>query len=181
MLAGLKRGDPTAQANVFNLYAAAVRRVLTRILRENQDVQDALQDTFVKVFKSAPQVKDPMALKGWVLRVAASVGLDEFRRRQRARERGLSEHDDDIEVAAFTTPVEARSALRDAYRVLSVMPEQEQQVFMLRYIHGLELTKIADECEVSLATVKRRLGRAALRFNSLARRQPGLTDWVSVD
>ena len=180
LLTGLKRGDPAAQAEVFGMYERSVRRVLMRILRESSDVQDALQDTFVKVFKSAAQVKDPLALKSWVLRVAASVGLDEFRRRQRLRERGLAEQDK-IDVCAFVTPVEARCALRDAYRVLSVLPAQEQEVFTLRYIDGLELSKIARECDISLATVKRRLGKAATRFNSLARRQPGLTDWVGAD
>jgi RNA polymerase sigma-70 factor (ECF subfamily) len=177
LLEGLKRGDPAAQARVFNLYASAVRRVLGNILREGPDVQDALQDTFVKVFKSAGQVRDPHALKGWVLRVASSVGLDEFRRRQRLRERGLLDHDP-FEFGASVTPVEARSALWDTYQVLSVMPEQEQEVFTLRYIDGLELSKIADVCEVSLATVKRRLGRAATRFNALARRQPSLLEWT---
>ena len=180
LLEGLKRGDPSAQAEVFGLYERAVRRVLMRILRETSDVQDAVQDTFVKIFKSANQVKDALALKSWVLRVAASVGLDEFRRRQRLRERGLLEQAR-AELGSFVTPVEARCALRDAYRVLSVLPEQEQEVFTLRYIDGLELSKIAHECDISLATVKRRLGRAATRFNSLARRQPGLTDWVGAD
>lgn len=155
-----------------------MRQVLSSILRESHDVQDALQDTFVKVFRSARQVRDPEALKGWVLRVAASVGLDEFRRRQRLRERGLADSDK-LDLACAVTPVEARSALRDTYHVLSVMPSQEQQVFTLRYIDGLELAKIAAVCEVSLATVKRRLGRAANRFNALARRQPNLTDWIA--
>jgi RNA polymerase sigma-70 factor, ECF subfamily len=180
LLAALRSGDSSAQADVFNLYEPAVRRVLMRILRERQDVQDALQDTFVKIFNSASQVKDPMALKGWILKVATSVGLDEYRRRQRSREHRLSDHDS-CEPSALSAPLEVRRALRDAYRVLSVLPEQEQQVFTLRYIDGLELEKIADVCDISLATVKRRLGRAADRFNSLARRQPALTEWVAAD
>ena len=180
MLAALQRGDSSAQADVFSIYEPAVRRVLMRILRERQDVQDALQDTFVKIFNSASQVKDPMALKGWILKVATSVGLDEYRRRQRSREHRLSEHDS-CEPSTASAPLEVRRALRDAYRVLSVLPEKEQRVFTLRYIDGLELEKIADACEISLATVKRRLGRAADRFNSLARRQPALTEWVAAD
>ncbi len=179
LLAALKRGDSSARADVFSLYESAVRRVLMRILRERQDVQDALQDTFVKVFNSASQVKDPMALKGWILKVATSVGLDEYRRRQRAREHRLCDHG--YEPSASSAPPEVRRALRDAYRVLSILPQQEQQVFTLRYIDGLELEKIADACEISLATVKRRLGRAAVRFNTLARRQPALTEWVAAD
>lgn len=177
LLDGLRRGDASAQTLVFRAYEHEARRVLSRILRERSDVLDALQDTFVKVFRNAWQLEDPLALRTWVLRVAQSVGLDEFRRRQRLRfalyQRSGGES------ASVVAPVELRSALREAYRVLSVLPEPEREVFTLRYIDGLELTQIAETCGVSLATVKRRLGRASTRFTTLARRQPGLTDWIS--
>ena len=135
------------------------------------DVLDALQDTFVKVFRNAWQLEDPLALRSWVLRVAHSVGLDEFRRRQRLRFADYQRSR--AESASVVAPVELRSALREAYRVLSVLPEPEREVFTLRYIDGLELTQIAETCGVSLATVKRRLGRASTRFTTLARRWTG--------
>jgi RNA polymerase sigma-70 factor (ECF subfamily) len=176
LLAGLRRGDASAQTLVFRAYEHEARRVLSRILREPSDVLDALQDTFVKVFRNAWQLEDPLALRSWVLRVAHSVGLDEFRRRQRLRFADYQRSR--AESASVVAPVELRSALREAYRVLSVLPEPERVVFTLRYIDGLELTQIAETCGVSLATVKRRLGRASTRFTTLARRQPGLTDWI---
>jgi RNA polymerase sigma-70 factor (ECF subfamily) len=151
--------------------------VLARILREPQDVADALQDTFIKIFRSASQVKDPKALRVWVLRVAESVGLDEFRRRQRLRERGMLDSER-LDLPAPGTPLEVRDALHDTCRVLSRLPDEERAVFFMRFIEGRELAKIAEACELSLATVKRRLGRAESRFMSLARRQPGLSDWV---
>ncbi|MFZ5896983.1 MAG: RNA polymerase sigma factor [Myxococcota bacterium] len=176
LLEGLRRGDASAQTLVFQAYEQEARRVLSRILRERSDVLDALQDTFVKVFRNAWQLEDPLALRSWVLRVAQSVGLDEFRRRQRLRV--TDARTSRAESPSVVAPVELRSALRDAYRVLSVLPEPEREVFMLRYIDGLELTQIAESCGVSLATVKRRLARASTRFTSLAKRQPGLTDWI---
>lgn len=176
LLEGLRRGDAGAQTLVFRAYEQEARRVLSRILRERSDVLDALQDTFVKVFRNAWQLEDPLALRSWVLRVAQSVGLDEFRRRQRLRLADVPSSR--AESTSVVAPVELRSALREAYRVLSVLPEPEREVFMLRYIDGLELTQIAEACGVSLATVKRRLGRASTRFTTLARRQPSLTDWI---
>jgi RNA polymerase sigma-70 factor (ECF subfamily) len=180
LLHGLQRGDAAIQARVFRLYKPSVRRLLVRILHEGPDVADALQDTFFKVFKSASQVNDPVALHAWILRIAESVALDEFRRRQRLRLRapGLAESSR-LHAGSAVPLVEVRSALRDAYRVLAVLPEEEQRVFTLRRIDGLELAEIADTCALSLATVKRRLGRAASRFSALARRQPALTEWVA--
>lgn len=180
LFARLQRGDSGAQAAVFNRYEPLVRRVLARILRNDLDVADALQDTFVKVFRSATQLKEPEALRAWVLRVAQSVGFDEARRRQRFR----AHTTDDVaapEPSTWGTPCEIRSALRDAVRVLSILPKEEQRVLTLRRIDGLELAKIADACDVSLATVKRRLVRASSRFEALARRQPSLSEWVRAE
>jgi RNA polymerase sigma-70 factor (ECF subfamily) len=176
----LQQGDSEARATVFALYSPMVRRLLARILRDDSDVADALQDTFVKVFRSAPQVREHQALRPWVLRVAESIGLDEARRRQRHRSRtadDLGAHEPSIGCPSF----EARTALRDAFRLLSVLPKEEQRVLTLRRIDGLELTKIADACDVSLATIKRRLARASNRFEALARRQPSLSSWVRTE
>jgi RNA polymerase sigma-70 factor (ECF subfamily) len=180
LLLRLKRSDPEAQAAVFEMYEAAVRRVLTRILRDDSDVADALQDTFVKVFRSASQVQEPEALRGWVLCVAETVGLDAFRRRQRVRAR-TADAADCLEMSVKSPPFDVRRALLDAYRVLSILPQEEQRVLTLRRIDGLELSSIAAECDVSLATVKRRLVRASTRFEALARRQPSLSEWVGAE
>jgi len=180
LLAGLQQGDPNAQAALFDSFEPSVRRVLTRILRHNQDVADALQDTFVRSFRSALQVKDALALRGWVLRVAESVALDQLRRRQRLRshDRGAS---DAVDVPVDDASMELRVAVRNTYQVLDKLPQEERQVFALRYIEGMELAKLAEHCGVSLATIKRRLARAEARFRALACREPALADWVSTE
>ncbi|MGC4086799.1 MAG: sigma-70 family RNA polymerase sigma factor [Polyangiaceae bacterium] len=178
LLEGLRRGDSSAQTLVFRAYEHDAKRVLSRILRERSDVLDALQDTFVKVFRNAGQLEDPLALRSWVLRVAQSVGLDEFRRRQRLRLADIRDVRRTRAESSVLPPVELRSALREACCVLDVLPEPEREVFVLRYIDGLELTQIAEASGVSLATVKRRLSRASTRFTALARRKPALTDWI---
>lgn len=177
LLLRLQAGDHLAQTVVFHRYREMVRRVLARILRDPQDVADALQDTFIKVFRSTMQVKDPAALRMWVLRVAESVGLDQLRRRQRLQSRTMLDGGQ-LELPAPVAPLEVRGALHDTWRVLSRLPDEERAVFSMRFVEGLELPKIAEACELSLATVKRRLGRAESRFMSLASRQPGLRDWV---
>jgi RNA polymerase sigma-70 factor, ECF subfamily len=173
----LQNGERAAQAAFFDSYEQLVRRVLVRILRNHPDVADALQDTFVRTFRSALQVKDPLALRGWVLRVAESVALDQLRRRQRSNSRGTTSTDT-VDVPVDDASVELRVAVRDAYRVLDRLPQEERVVFAMRYIDGMELAKLADVTGVSLATIKRRLSRAEARFRTMARRQPGLAEWV---
>ena len=180
LLQGLQNHEPGAQAAFFDTYERDVRKVLIRILGTTPDVADALQDTFLRAFKSALQVKDALALRGWVLRVAVSVAIDHLRRRQRLRWLVFSnEASVDVPVEGVTS--ELRAALRDTYRVLDKLPNEERIAFALRHIDEMELAEIADACRVSLATIKRRLSRAELRFRTLARRQPGLIDWVDAE
>jgi RNA polymerase sigma-70 factor (ECF subfamily) len=51
-------------------------------------------------------------------------------------------------------------------------------VFVLRYVEGFELTECAAAIGVSLATLKRRLGRATESFGARARNEPALLDWI---
>jgi RNA polymerase sigma-70 factor (ECF subfamily) len=58
------------------------------------------------------------------------------------------------------------------------MPVDERIVFALRFVDGMELGEIAEACELSLSTIKRRLGKAEERFTRIAGREPSLVDWI---
>ncbi len=177
MLARLQNGDRRTQALFFDKYERDVRRVLVRILGASPDVADALQDTFVRALRNVVQVKDALALRSWLMRVAVTVAFDQLRRRQRLRWLVFSS-DASVEVPVEGVSPELRAALRDTYRVLDRLPSEERVAFALRHIQEMELEEIADACSVSLSTIKRRLAKAELRFKTIAKRQPGLVDWV---
>jgi RNA polymerase sigma-70 factor, ECF subfamily len=52
-------------------------------------------------------------------------------------------------------------------------------VFSLRYVSGLDLAEMAEACETSLSTLKRRLGRAERRFHAEAKRDEALSRWAA--
>jgi RNA polymerase sigma-70 factor (ECF subfamily) len=58
------------------------------------------------------------------------------------------------------------------------MPTDLRIVFSLRFIEGMELKEMATACDVSLATVKRRLAAAEERFLDLARKEEALRPWI---
>ena len=58
------------------------------------------------------------------------------------------------------------------------MPAEDRLVFSLRYVSGLGPTEMAEACEMSLSTVKRRLLRAEQRFYAEARHHAALRDFV---
>ena len=69
-------------------------------------------------------------------------------------------------------------AHRHTYALLDRMPAEDRVIFALRYIDGMELERIAEIREVSLATIKRRLSRAEQRFAHGAARDGVLRPWL---
>lgn len=177
LLAKLQRGDRDTQTRFFDRYERDARRVLLRILGTCPEVADALQETFLRALRNVSQVKDALALRSWLRRIAVTVAFDQLRSRQRLRWLVFS-NDVAVEIPVDGASPELRTALRDTYRVLDKLPHEERIAFVLRHIEEMELEEIADACAVSLSTIKRRLGKAELRFRTIARRQPGLAEWI---
>jgi RNA polymerase sigma-70 factor (ECF subfamily) len=75
-------------------------------------------------------------------------------------------------------PSDATEALTRTYRALAKLPPDERIVFALRFVAELELTEVAAACQVSLATVKRRLEKAQKRFTAVGRKDPVLLEWI---
>ncbi|MGC4065153.1 MAG: RNA polymerase sigma factor [Polyangiaceae bacterium] len=177
LLVGLKRRDPRAVAVFVRRFQHDVQHVLTRIMGTSPDVSDAMQDTFIRALNGVIQVREPHALRVWLRRVATSVAFDHLRQLQRIRWSFLVDCAAIDERADAVTP-EDHAVFCDIHRVLDKMPHRERVAFYLRYVDEMELKEIASACNVSIATVKRRLARANLRFRTLAQHQPDLADWM---
>jgi RNA polymerase sigma-70 factor (ECF subfamily) len=79
-------------------------------------------------------------------------------------------------VAAPVQDHDARDLLEKTYSLLELLPADERIAFALRYIDEQPLAEVAEACNCSLATAKRRLQRAAQRFTRLASRDPAMAE-----
>lgn len=175
---GFRRGDPGARAALYDRHADHVHRVLYRILGFHPDLADLHHDVFVRALGSLPRLEDPGALKGWLTMIAVHVAHTAITRRKRRSWLWFLPGDELPEVEANAASGEVLDALRATYAVLDTLPAEERIAFALRFIDGMELTEVAAACATSLATIKRRLGRAGERFAAEARKQPALEAWL---
>jgi RNA polymerase sigma-70 factor (ECF subfamily) len=181
LLEGLRAGEPWAKAALFERYAPHVQRLLRKILgpQPSLEVPDLIHDVFVRALASIDQLREPGAMLAWVQAIATRMA---YRALQVQRARRWLRFWEPVELLPISAPAvdtEVLDAYRRTYAVLERMPAAERVVFALRYIDGMELAPIAALCEVSLATVKRRLARADKRFASAARRDEVLRTWIS--
>jgi len=179
LVAALARGEEGAAAALFHEYGTLVERTLARILGADSELQDALQEVFLRALRSAHLIRDPQALTEWVRRLAVFTAMDCLRSRHRRRWLVLVDPARVDRPLATVIDEPGREALRATYRVLDRLGAEDRTVFALRFLEGLELTQLAAACDFSLATVKRRVQRARKRFEAAAQREPALRPWLN--
>lgn len=156
-------GDRAAEEAIYRRHAHAVANLAARMLRSRADAEDVLQETFVIALDRLDQVRDPSALKGWLLGIATSQVRRRFRRRRLLDVLGFVRDADDAVLARSASndaDPEARAELARLDEVLTKLSFEPRLAWMLRHVDGHTLPEVAAALGCSLATAKRRLAEA---------------------
>jgi len=147
LVARLESGENDALSLVYNRHAPALFRVLSAILGDAADAEDALQETFVALATTrASKIRD---LRAYLLGAARNQAFSILRRRK--RENGW-EDVSELEIAA---PENAESP-HDFAALLAKLPLEQREVIALKVWEGLTFAEIAIIVKVSPNTVMSR-------------------------
>jgi len=176
---GLRAGEPWARAALFDRCAPTVERIVRRILgRGRHEISDVVHDAFVQALGSLDNLRDPQALVGWMQKIATHTACRAIRARRARRWLFFWDPTELPEPPIDSVDSDVTEACRRTYALLERLPTDERVAFALRYIEGMEVERVAELCDVSLSTIKRRLGRAETRFTAAARRDEVLAKWL---
>lgn len=158
-------------------YGSFVQGMLFRVVGVDQDIPDLVQEVFLRALQGVAKLQDPSALRGWLGSLTVFTARS-FLRQRRFRRRWLRfvAPEELPEQATWSVGVESMNALREAYRILDELSEDERIPFTLRRIEGMALLEISELCGVSLATTKRRIAKAERQFLERARQKPLLRE-----
>jgi len=169
LIRGLRADDPGAAAVLWARYSPSVGRVLGKALGPCLEIEDLTQEVFLRVFRRLPSLRDPSALRAFVLAVAMNVLKWELRRRWVGRKVRLSGTGRLPDVASASIDAEARQALERCYGIFDRLPTKQRLAFVLRYMEGMTIDEVAAALGVSVSTAKRWVGRAAAQVAALVR------------
>ncbi|APR88628.1 RNA polymerase sigma factor RpoE [Minicystis rosea] len=173
-------GHAGAHAAVWQRYAGLVTGLLRRTLGPGADVEDQVQETFVQLFRDVKKLREPAALRSFVVGVTIRVARSELRRRRFRRWLTLTDSGTvpDDEPAAGDD-AEAREAVRRLYALLDRLDDRARMLFVLRYVEDLELTEVAAALGMSLATTKRHLAKVTAQVHAMAAGDPLLAPYLA--
>lgn len=161
-------------AALYDQHARAVRAVIVRVLGPDPEVPDLLQEVFVEALASLDRLEDPERVRAWLVKIAVHRTRNVLRARSRRRWFTLWSGPGELECPVEDSDVSARDDVRRVWALLEKLSADERVALCLRRVAGLELTEVAQAMDLSLATVKRRLAKAQVRFDALCARDPSL-------
>ncbi len=164
-----RAGAEWAREALYFRYTRMVNGMAWRLLPGDPDVEDLVQDVFAYALGSLERLSDPAAFGSWVGSIVVRQAYKRIRTKRLRVRLGLARNEP-IEVDSVvskTAPPDVAAELRGVYALLGELPAEERVALVLRRVEGHELTEIADQMGLSLATVKRRLSAAEGRLGAL--------------
>jgi RNA polymerase sigma-70 factor (ECF subfamily) len=165
LLALVAGRDRAAFETLYHRYVRSVFGLALRRLRDRQRAEDAVQETFAAVWRSAASYRPERgAAAAWLYAVARNAIVDRMRMRV--------EPPAEIPDAAAAEPgpadrAESAFVSWRVHRALEELPEKEREVIELAYWSGLSQSEVAGYLNIPLGTVKTRTRSALARLAGL--------------
>jgi RNA polymerase sigma-70 factor, ECF subfamily len=173
-LEALHAGDPEEFARLLDAYSGKIYRLATKMLNQQQDAEDVLQETFLKAYRGIKSFDGRSKISTWLFRIATNEALMVLRRK----------HPDTVSI---DEPVETEEGEQEPLQIVDwcclpeeellseetkekldaavqKLPERLRVVFVLRDINDLSTHETAEILGLTETAVKTRLSRARLRL-----------------
>lgn len=161
LVARVLRGDTVAFRDLYGRHGRYVAGVIYRVMGDDAELEDIVQDTFVRAAERLHTLRTPAQVRPWLVTIAVRLTQSRLARRRR---RSFIRHQLTGAVATVSDPRD-RAPADELYSALDQVPDKLRVPWILHRIEGQRLEEVAQACGVSLATVKRRIADAQVRLD----------------
>jgi RNA polymerase sigma-70 factor (ECF subfamily) len=165
------KGDTLAYEILIQRYSEKVFSLATRMMRNQEDAEEVLQDVFVTVFRKMKSFEGKSSFSSWLYRVTVNAALMKLRKNRQDRSSSMEEvfpdaentialrSREELDADAITLQKEVHERLREA---IDKLPDDYRPVYILRDVDGLTSEEVGKILNLSIPAVKSRLHRSRL-------------------
>ena len=166
----VQRGDKVAFEMLFTKYQRRVSRLVSRFVRSEAEVEDIVQESFIKAYRALASFRGDSAFYTWLYRIAVNTAKNHL---VSASKRPISltqfekNDDDDFQEDIFmsdaATPESeliTKQIAETVNKSMNELPADLREAIMLREIEGMSYEDIADAMGCPIGTVRSRIFRA---------------------
>jgi len=166
----VQRGDKKAFELLFSKYQRKIGRLVSRLVRDQAEIEDVTQEAFIKAYRALPQFRGDSAFYTWLYRIAINTAknylVSQGRRAPTSTENDADEaetFDDADQLRDINTPESlfmSRQVGDTVNRAMEALPEELRTAIQLREIEGMSYEDIAVAMQCPIGTVRSRIFRA---------------------
>lgn len=154
-----KQGDPQSQSQLYNKYAPILMAICLRYARNQEDAEDILHDSFVKILTNIDKVDENWAYVGWMKTIVVNTAINAYREKIKT---GVSVDIDEMQDAIKDVRLATNDFLSQELlmKCISELPDGYRTVFNLYEIDGYSHLEISEMTGISYSTVRSQLFKA---------------------
>jgi RNA polymerase sigma factor (sigma-70 family) len=169
LIKGCIQKDEACQRRLFELYAGKMMSVCLRFANDQQEAQDILQESFIKVFKFIHQFKFEGSFEGWMRRVFVTVATRYIKKRKLIF---LDIDAVDVQHTASIDPsVVSKISEEEIHKLIRKLPDGYRIIFSLNVIEGYNHDEIATMLGIQATTSRTQLLKARKVLQALIIKQ----------
>ena len=158
LVAALSAGDDAAFGKLVEAHYALVYRIAWRMLGGPGEAEDVAQETFLRLWRNAADLREAGSVRPWLARVASNLAIDRIRRRRPDASSELPDLADPADGPERLAERRATSRIVDA--AIASLPERQRTAIVLTYYEELPNADVAEALGVSIEAVESLLARA---------------------
>jgi len=169
LISGIIKRERRAFDLFYERYAQIIFNLCVRILRDEAEAQDVLQEIFLQVWRDAGRFDSSRAsVKTWLFTIARSRSLDRYRSRKTVTSRLEDQSEDQFQQIPGKEDLQGASVMQQYVRsALNRLSREQRIVLELSYYDGLTQEEIAARLKEPLGTIKSRIRAALMKLRSL--------------
>ncbi len=177
LIAAAGRGEIAAQRALFRREYPRVAATVVRMVGNDRDIDDLVQETFISVFDALPRFRREAKLSTWIEKIAINVVLQHLRRNRQSPV-PLTVDPGCPSAHRMVESADAREGLRRLYAELADMTPGSRLAFALYAIDGRSINEVAALTQSSQIAAKVRIWRARREVERRADQDPVLAELV---
>jgi len=157
-----KQGNQTAQLEVYNRYYKAMYNTSLRIVKDEAEAQDVMQESFLNAFTKLDSFKGDATFGSWLKRIVVNKSLNSYQKNKRIDQTPIEDHLYKIEdYNQGVAEIDYNSLhVRDVMHAMDKLKDNYKQSLSLHLIEGYDYEEMSEIMNVSYANCRTMVSRA---------------------
>jgi len=168
IIESVRKGNNADYTLLIRRYKDRAFSMLKRMLKNNEDAEEVLQDAFVKAFYALPKFKAEASFSTWFYKIVYNTGLSALGTKSGKMKKvtDTAENEDNYGIVNYQLNEQAEEKI-NLYKIIDQLPVKNALVIILYYIDGLSLKEISEVLDLSLVNTKVILHRSREKLKEI--------------